>query len=256
MHAPALAQAGEQVTAEVVRRVGAVGVVHDGTHEHVGIEHVESHRAPACSRAVVIDRRLLAKAGDAPASVTVDDAVARHLVRGNRDRGDGHLGAAVAVEGEHLADVHLVDVVGAEHADVGRLLVLDHVEVLEDGVGAAAEPLRAEVHRRRHGRNVVAHLRRELPAAREVLHHRARLVLGEDAHLEDARVDEVRQHEVDDAIAATEGDGRLGTIEGERREPRAFAPGHDQGEISSLSVHFWLEARPLYRPADEKGLGL
>ena len=44
---------------------------------------------------------------------------------------------------EHLADVHLVDVVGAEDADVRRALVLDHVEVLEHGVGAALEEARA-----------------------------------------------------------------------------------------------------------------
>ena len=45
--------------------------------------------------------------------------------------------------------------------------------------------------------------------------------------LVDAGVDEVREHEVDDAVAAAERDGRLGPVAGERGEPFAFAAGED-----------------------------
>ena len=56
-----------------------------------------------------------------------------------------------------------VDVVGAEDADDVGPLVVDQVQVLVDRVGRAGEPVRAAAHLGRHGRDVVAEQRRELP---------------------------------------------------------------------------------------------
>ena len=100
---------------------------------------------------------------------------------GHGNRGDGDVGAALAVEGEHLAHVHLVDVVGAEDADVAAAARSSSTSRFWNTASALPRNhSRADVHRRRHGRDVVAHLRRELPAAREVLHERAGLVLRQD----------------------------------------------------------------------------
>ena len=44
----------------------------------------------------------------------------------------------------------------------------------------------------------------------------------------DARVREVRQHEVDDAVAAAERHRRLGAVEGQREKSRALATCHHQ----------------------------
>ena len=159
--------------------------------------------------------------------VALDDAEPARLRRRHRDDGHRRVGLALDVEAQHLPDVHLVDVVGAEHADVRGTLVLDHVEVLQHGVGAALEEARPEVHGRRDRRDVVADLRRELPAASQVLHERARLVLRDHAQLVDAGVDEVRQHDVDDPVASAERHGGLGPV-ARQRDTGAF-PRHRRG---------------------------
>jgi hypothetical protein len=50
--------------------------------------------------------------------VDLDDAEVGSLLLRDRDDGDRGLAALEPVEGEHLADFHLVDVVAAEDADV------------------------------------------------------------------------------------------------------------------------------------------
>ena len=87
---------------------------------------------------------------------------------------------------------------------------------LEHGVGRAAEPLLAEALLRRHDLDVEVEHRREAPAARDVRVERVRLVLRQHLDLEEAGVDEVRQHEVDEAIATADRHRRLGALGGER----------------------------------------
>ena len=63
----------------------------------------------------------------------------RGLLERHADRGHGHVGLARAVEVDHLAHVHAVDVVGGEHRHhVGRVRLQD-VEVLVHRVGGALE---------------------------------------------------------------------------------------------------------------------
>ena len=76
--------------------------------------------------------------------------------RGTRMPGDGQRGAGLDVLLDHLGRVHPVDVVGAEDDDVVRPLVVDEVEALEDGVGAALVPARPESLLGRHRGDVVA----------------------------------------------------------------------------------------------------
>ena len=134
----------------------------------------------------------------------------------------------VEVEVEHLPHVHPVDVVGAEDEGVLRLLVGDDVEVLVDGVGGALEPLAAR-SASGPGRSPTYWLRKaeSRQAALHVGVERLRLVLHQHLDLEDAGVGEVGEDEVDDAVAAAEGDGRLGPVAGERVEPPPFAAGQD-----------------------------
>ena len=85
---------------------------------------------------------------------------------------------------DHLARVHPVDVVGAEHAhDVGALVV-DQVEVLVDRVGRTLEPVRPAAHLGRNRRHVVVEHRREPPRLGDVAVEAVALVLREHDDLQ------------------------------------------------------------------------
>ena len=62
---------------------------------------------------------------------------------GTSQDGDGAVGAVLLVEAQHLGVVHLVDVVAGEDQHVVRVVPLDEVDVLVDGVGGAACTSRA-----------------------------------------------------------------------------------------------------------------
>ena len=166
--------------------------------------------------------------------------------RRDRHRQAGHGGdrAALEVVVGHLPHVHLVDMVGAEDQDRVGAVLLDEVDVLEDRVGGAAVPALPHAHLRRHDGYERIEAAAVAPGALDVLRQRLRLVLGQHVDRPDARVRHVRQDEIDDAVATSEGHRRLGAIEREREEPRAFAPGHDENDESTLSVH--LEGRRVY----------
>ena len=133
---------------------------------------------------------------------------------------------------DHLARVHAVDVVGAEHDDVVGPLVAEQVEVLVDRVGRAGEPVRPAAHLRRHRRDVVAEQRRQPPGQRDVAVERVALVLREHDDPAEAGVDEVRQREVDQPVVAAERHGRLGAVERQRHQALALAAGeHDREDV-------------------------
>ncbi len=138
---------------------------------------------------------------------------------------------------DHLARVDAVDMVGAEHADDVGLLVADQVQVLEDRVGRAREPVGAAPHLRRHRDDVVAEELRELPGRRDVTVEAVALVLGQDGDPEDAAVDEVREREVDQPVVAPERHRRLGAIGSERPEALALH------RLPARSRRAWLRSR-------------
>jgi hypothetical protein len=139
----------------------------------------------------------------------------------------------------HLARIHPVDVVGTEHHEVLGLLVDDQVGGLEDGIGAAGVPTRAESLLRRDGRHVVAEHRRHAPGLGDVPIQRVRLVLGEHADAQVSGVDQVRQREVHESVGAGERDGRFGAVRGEGIQPFAFATGEDDAQNVWRSSHGW-----------------
>ncbi len=87
----------------------------------------------------------------------------------------------------------------------------------------------ARAHLRRH-RNHELRLEQaaELPALAEVLQQRLAAELRQHIDRVDARVDEITQDEIDDAILAAKRNGRFGPLLGQRIEPGSLAAGqHD-----------------------------
>ena len=65
----------------------------------------------------------------------------------------------------------------------------------------------------------------DVPAFADMPVQRQRLVLGEDVDPAQVGVDAVGKRDVDDAVDAAEGDGRLGAVASQRIEPLARASG-------------------------------
>ena len=125
------------------------------------------------------------------------------------------------------------------------ILVGDDVERLEHRVRRASEPLLTEPLLRRHHLDVEVEHRRQPPAARDVRVERVGLVLRQHLDLEQARVDQVRQHEVDEPIAAADRHRGLGAIGGERPQATPFTAGEDHREH--------VRRRPARREATRRG---
>jgi len=151
--------------------------------QHVGIEQVISHRSIGARRIGGQRRgllRLLAELGDPAFGRGREDAEARSLLERHGHRGDGDVGAALAVEGGHLANVHPVHMVGGEYRhEVGRVR-LEQVQALVDGVGGALELAAAGIGaRQQHLEGAFAAGEPRRPRRRDVLDQRLGLVLRE-----------------------------------------------------------------------------
>ncbi len=211
--------------------------MHHRLPERGGVEDVVAHRGEHLVRRVgqpLGGGRLLEERPDRPGRPRVDVDHPELVGQADRlpDRGHGAAGPGLDVGVEHLGEVHPVDVVGThDDHDVG-LLVAEEVERLVDGVRAAEEPVLADALLGGHGRHVVAQQCRHAPRGGDVAVQAVRLVLGEHDHLEVARVDDVREGEVDQAVDAPEGHRRLGAVGRQGHQPLALAAGeHDCEDV-------------------------
>ena len=236
----------QNIVAEVVLARLDAGVAIEFVNEIVAAKNVIAHRRKAH---VVRPRHgwrvfhFFVEPDDAPFEVGFDDAevacfVARH---GNGRNGGSSTTRDVRVD--HLANIHFVDVVAAEDAHDFRALVSDDVLALENGVGRAFEPRKACALLGRNGLDELIENGRQSPDAGDVLFERRAFVLREDFDARKTRVDEIRQHDVDDAIAASKRHGGLRAVEGERIKALALATGENHYEhlvrieTGPLSLH-------------------
>ena len=162
---------------------------------------------------------------------------------------DGDVGAGVDVLDQHPLVVHLVDVIAGEDDDVFGRVAVDDVDVLEHRVGGARVPLVLgdALARRQDVEALVAHRLQEVPAALQVPDQAVRLVLRRDRDAPDARVERVRQREIDDARLAAEIDGGLRAPFGELHQPAAAAAGEHVGHRRARErrrVGYLVHARP------------
>jgi hypothetical protein len=129
------------------------------------------------------------------------DAELPRVAERHGDAADGQVGVRLEVGADHLAVVHLVDMVAGQNQDVPRLLLLDRVDVLINGVGGALVPVLVDPLLRRQDVHVLAHFgTQEAPTETEVAIERAGLVLREDEHAAEAGIDAVGECEVDDPV--------------------------------------------------------
>ena len=82
------------------------------------------------------------------------------------------------------------------------------------------------------------------PALADVAVEREGLVLGEDVNAAQAGVDAVGERDVDDAVVAAEGNGRLGAVTREREETFAGAAGQQHSECV-FHIRHRVPPRPL-----------
>ena len=222
----------DDVAAEIVPRAVAITVVAEYVLEHLALEDVVAHRherpagAPRNLRWI---GGLFDEADDPAGLIDIDDAKRARLRRGHGERSDREIRIECTMLILHLIDRHLVDVVTAEHGDVRGAGISDEVEVLIDGVGGASVPELAEPHLRGDDLDVLAEAGQP-PVARHVLDQTRGHVLRQHVNPAVARIDEVRQHEVDDPVAPRERHSWLRPVDRERSEARALAAGHDHHE--------------------------
>ena len=175
--------------------------------------------------------------------------------RGDHAGGQAQAAAVPGVEVQQFAVVHAVDVVAREDQHPLGLAPFQQVDVLVDRVGGALVPLLADPVL---GRDAVEELVRlvaeDVPAALQVLVQGERLVLGQHVDLPQVAVDAVAEGEIDDAVGAAEGHGRLGTVLGQRIEALPLAPGQDQGQGATGQVPARHECTPSWRGAARRPL--
>ena len=166
-----------------------------------------------------------------PSSSTLSTPSSRDWLLGHREAGDGQVGLALAVEGDHLGVIHLVDVVAGQDQGVARGGLLDRVDVLVDRVGGPLVPVVGDPLLGRDHLDVLVELAgEELPALVDVPVQADGLVLGEDQDLAEVGVDAVGEGEVDDPVDPAERDGRLGPVAGQGLQAGPPAPGQDDGQ--------------------------
>jgi hypothetical protein len=165
----------------------------------------------------------------------------RHLHAANRN-----VGAAFLVERQQRAVVHLIDVVACEDENRLWTMLVNDVEILINGIGRAAIPDLAELLLRRDYIDELAELTVQVaPAALHMLDQGVRLILSQDEDLANARVDAVRQGEVDDAVLSPERRGRLRSLIRQLHEPLPSAARHDDGDRAASELTDETSARNL-----------
>ena len=106
---------------------------------------------------------------------------------------------------DHLPHVHAIDVIGAENRDQFWAVPFEQIKVLINRVRRALIPIIAGAHLRRHRNDeMFAEKIRGAPTAVDVFQERLRLELSHHVNRQNPRVDEIRQHEVDNPISAAE----------------------------------------------------
>ena len=240
--------AGDDVLAEVVVALGARGVLAEKLVHGASGEHVNAHRRQGVGRVARHRQRvgrLFLEADDAALAVYLQDAEAGRLFDRHRQAADSQIRVALDVRADHVAVIHLVDVIAGKNHHVLRLRFFDAVNVLIDGVGGPFVPILVDALLRRQNFDVLVHVAaQEAPAAEDVPIEAAGFVLSKDQDFAKAAVDAIGKGEIDNAVEPAERDsGQFGLrscASAGFSRPRSFASRQNQRQkrlfITSASV--------------------
>ena len=139
-----------------------------------------------------------------------------------------------SVRGEHLAEVHPIELIAGENQHDFNARLLDVAEVLPHGVGGALVPI-GVVERLLGGQNFdeAAVEGVEIVRAADVAVQTDGIELGEQIAAVQTRSDAVRQRDIDQAVLARHGHGRLGTVLGQGIEPGPLPTPQNEGDYIS-----------------------
>ena len=228
---------GDDVLAEVVGGIGVLLVGNQELPQHLPGEYIDAHGGIGGLGNLGLFLELV----DRAVGVGVHDAEAAGLLQGDVPHGDGAAGAGLLMEGYHGGVVHLVDVVAAQHHHVLRGVPVNEAQVLVDGVGGTLVPaalLVVALVGGQHLGTAVGLVQTPGLAVADVFVQLQRLILGEDSHGVNAGVDTVGQGEINDAVFAAKGDGRLGSVLGQNLQTAALAACQKHGNTTFfLEVH-------------------
>lgn len=114
---------------------------------------------------------------------------------------------------DHLADIHLINMVAAKNRDIVGVGRFNKVQELIDRIGGAFEPLFAvAVGFRRNRVKELAMTDQPRPELFDMLVQRIGAVLSQDIDLLDTGVEQIVQNEIDDFVFAAERDAGFGAV--------------------------------------------
>jgi len=217
--------------------------------QHLCLEQVDAHRAEegalGVGPALEIFQHgrvfgLFGKARNAHVGLTLEQPKAAGLASAHRLHRHGDIGVMLQVKIGHLAVIHAVQVIAGQDEHVLGASGADFKQLLAHRVGRALVPVGGG-----HGLLSGPDLHPagmegvELVAFGDVAVQRHRVELGQHGDAVNARIDTVADRNIDQAVFAGDGHGRLGAHPGQREQAGAAAAAqNDTQKIFHRVWHF------------------
>ena len=241
VHVRAPNQFGQNIASEIVGALFVRGIRVEFGQQRFSGKYVVPHgrvNPAGISRHGGGIRILFVETGDGSVLAGFDHAELAGLAFFHGNRRNGYLRALFHMELHHLADVHSVNMIGAEDAHQVRLGLFNQVDVLENRVRRSAVPILAgRPHLRRNRDNkIAAQQPARLPSFAQMLQQGLALKLHQDIRRIYAGVHQVAENEIDNPVAPSERNRGLGPLFRQRIKTGAFAARKNKGQYSHLHL--------------------
>ena len=201
-------------------RVGTLSIGPQDIGQKRGVEGVVAHRNQTEFRIPGHAGRLrgfLEEAFDSAFPINRNHTKGLGAFAPNGKASDTGLGADFQMKLNHLLDIHLVDVISAEHGYHIRPESAQQLYVLVDGIGRPPIPVITHLHLGgNHLNKAVVPGHAVHPTVLDVLQHRLCLVLGQNVDGGNVGVHQIAEHKIDNPIAPPERHRRLRPVTRQR----------------------------------------